>query len=458
MDLDIGGAQLKNKSLSIKIMFYYGLMSALLIVIIFTNLKEAFYDYYYDDIFNMLSSVLNESDTSKVTSNFLGNDLSNPYKIQVLIFDESDENITSLINENYFSEPSKALISRIKSDLIAQENPIKNYILEIDDNMLFYVIKRDFEILSIGSNTYKRHIVALRWNTSNTDLKKNLLSRAIIVIIFSFFIMLTFSYLASRMITYPLSNLVKSVKCIGNRNLTEPIQIWGDDEISEMGYAIEDMRQKLSEYEKHEKFKLHSISHELKTPIMIIKSYLECFRTNQYINDDKIQTINIIQNECDSMQHLINDLLTIQKLDYASVSKIKFEQLNLSTLIDLSYERYKSPSINFINSTGNLLLNINSDQINMLFTNIFSNQIRYAKSKIIVDGGYYNSKAKLTIYNDGEHIKNIDKIFDIFYKGENGNTGLGLYICKKIMDLYNGSIEANNVDDGVVFTICFPVQ
>lgn len=454
----IGGVLLKNKSLRLKIMFYYGLMSILLIVIIFSNLKNAFYDYYYDDIFNMLTSAVNENDSLKLNDTFLGNDLSNPYKIQILIFNEVDSNITSSIVTDNFSDPSLLLLEHIQEDVKNQNDLLKNYIVELNDNKLFYVIKKDYEVLNIGKNSYKRHIVALRWNTNNIELKNKLLSKAIVIISISFIVVTAFAYIASRMITHPLSSLVKSVKKIGNRNLSEPIDIHGNDEISEMGYAIEDMRIKLYEYEKHEKFKLHSISHELKTPIMVIKSYLDCFKTDKFINNDKLKTISILQSECDNMETLINDLLMIQKLDHLSQLNFKREQVDLFSLIEKNISRYNITDLDIVNNTKDCELSFNFDHLNTLIENILSNQVRYANSKILIESFINDEVMTITFINDGPQILNIDKIFDIFHKGENGKTGLGLYICKKILSLYGGLIEAENTDNGVLFNIKLPIQ
>lgn len=457
MVMGIGGVPLKNKSLSLKIMLYYGLMSALLIVIIFTHLKTAFYDYYYDDIFNMLSTVVNESDPIRVSNSFLGNDISNPYKIQILIFNERQNEVTSSISDSSLSEASRKLIDSIQASVKNQKDPIMNYIIEVDDNKLFYVIKKDFEVFSVGNNTYRRHIVALRWNTNNLDLKNNLLSKALFIIIVAFLIMIIFSYIASRMITYPLSHLVKSVKKIGNRNLNEPIQIFGDDEISEMGNAIEDMRVKLADYESHEKFKLHSISHELKTPIMIIKSYLECFKSDIYVNNDKIKTIEILQNECDNMESMIKDLLTIQKLDYSlEFSNLKCEDINISDIVESCFSRHNTGEVELFNNIHDVYYYSNYEHITTLINNLISNQVRYARSKIQVDSYIDNSNLFIKIFNDGENILNIDKIFEMFHKGPNGNSGLGLYICKKIISIYRGDIVAENQSNGVIFTISLP--
>jgi two-component system sensor histidine kinase CssS len=65
---------------------------------------------------------------------------------------------------------------------------------------------------------------------------------------------------------------------------------------------------------------------------------------------------------------------------------------------------------------------------------------------------------KIDISNDGMKLEKIETIFDAFEKGTNGNSGLGLYITRRIVELYGGNIVANNTNDGVTFTINIPIE
>ena len=105
------------------------------------------------------------------------------------------------------------------------------------------------------------------------------------------------------------------------------------------------------------------------------------------------------------------------------------------------------------------IINGNVDKIQVSIENILDNSLRYANSKICVSLKQEGAFAVIGIYNDGPNIpeEHLSHIFDNFYKDKTGKFGLGLAICKKIINYYNGEIEVTNKDIGVSFSIRYPL-
>ena len=101
------------------------------------------------------------------------------------------------------------------------------------------------------------------------------------------------------------------------------------------------------------------------------------------------------------------------------------------------------------------------EQMSVVLENILDNQIRYAENLIKIslrkDNGANKDTLILKFWNDGPEINSeiIDNIFEKFKKGEDGKHGLGLAIVRKIVNMHNGEIWAENEDDGVSFYIKF---
>ncbi len=98
------------------------------------------------------------------------------------------------------------------------------------------------------------------------------------------------------------------------------------------------------------------------------------------------------------------------------------------------------------------------NQMKIIVENIMSNQLRYAESIIKINLRQDKQKAILEFYNDGEPIDNLETIFKMFKKGKKGQSGLGLYIVKRLMRMSEGGIYAINEEQGVTFRLEWQVK
>ncbi|WP_432662150.1 HAMP domain-containing sensor histidine kinase [Wukongibacter baidiensis] len=298
--------------------------------------------------------------------------------------------------------------------------------------------------------------VSFKWEAKDDTLEKNLFIQIGFGFIIVIIILFLFSFYLSKHLTGPLMELTNNVNKISNRELDNPMKIMDrDDEIGSLANSIEKMRRELFEYDKEQRFKLHSISHELKTPIMIVKSYVEALKKGLYPKGSLDASLEIIDEECGRLEKLVYNLLYIQRLDYLDSEIANKENINIKELIEEVIDNFsfKLEEIETRLDIDDIYIHANHDHIKIIIENIVENQIRYAKTLIKISLKEDFEKIYLTFYNDGESIINIGDIFKLFKKGKRGQSGLGLYIVNRLLKINNGEIYAKNEEQGVSFYI-----
>lgn len=293
-----------------------------------------------------------------------------------------------------------------------------------------------------------------------------------------------FSFFFSRWFTRPILELSQQAKAMINLDFSKKFKYEQTDEIGLLGQnintlssklekTIAELNQDLEEKKKLENMRktfIANISHELKTPIALIKGYSEGLLYN--INEKKDDYVNIIIDETNKMDHLVKELLEVSNLESGKVS-LDIKTFDLSSLIDDILYRYnklfKDKKINIITNKNDIVF-IKADykKIEEVVTNYLNNAIRHCSGDKIIEINLIESdeKIKLSVYNTGNQIPKdaLESIWTSFYKVDksrnrvDGSTGLGLYIVKIIMELHGGSYGVYNRNNGVEFYVDFDMN
>ncbi|MFH0767364.1 MAG: HAMP domain-containing sensor histidine kinase [Bacillota bacterium] len=226
-----------------------------------------------------------------------------------------------------------------------------------------------------------------------------------------------------------------------------PIEIAGNDEITELAQTIEKMRREIQISEKTKQEMLQNLSHDFKTPIAVIQSYAEAISDG--VSD--ASEASVIVKQADILNQKVKQLLELNKLEYLKTQE-EFESIKIKEIIDNIVNNHKYRT----NITFNLDLDDSSyfgikENFYTAFNNIVDNALRYALSEIEIT----LKNKKLTFYNDGEPIsqKFIDQLFKPYEKGQKGQFGLGMSIVQKTCTHFNLVLKVENVKNGVMFTI-----
>lgn len=245
------------------------------------------------------------------------------------------------------------------------------------------------------------------------------------------------------------------------------------DTVTKMSENVKDYLNQI-ELEKQIRQEFFSnASHELKTPITSVQGYAELLESG-IIQDEgqKKDFLMRIKKEAINMNHLINDILMISKLETKEAEVIKTD-VRLSILLEDVIESLKplaaSRQVLLHTDCKPLGLYANGQQMEELFGNLISNAIKYNKpgGEVWVKVTEEDKNVLIKVKDNGMGIprESIGRIFERFYRVDKGRsrkqggTGLGLSIVKHIVNFYHGSITVwSEADVGTEFTVKIPIQ
>jgi signal transduction histidine kinase len=218
-----------------------------------------------------------------------------------------------------------------------------------------------------------------------------------------------------------------------------------------------------------------NVSHELKTPLALIRMFGETLDEGIVTDEKKRREFySIIRKESERLSHLINNVLDFSRMD-TGAKEYYFEETDLVKVIKSSLEAYKF----HIRQNGfeiesefpdeAVMLKIDRDAISQALLNLFSNAVKYSEKRkyIKIEIGKNSSTAMISVTDRGIGIskKELNKIFDKFYRvpatggEEKRGSGLGLTLVKKIVEAHGGTIEVESeVGKGSKFTLQIPLQ
>ncbi|MCC2493270.1 HAMP domain-containing histidine kinase [Bacillus cereus] len=304
------------------------------------------------------------------------------------------------------------------------------------------------------------------------------------IYIIAFVVVLIFlaSFYYSKQIAKPLLKINDTTKKIAQLDFTEKIPITSKDEIGDLSKNINVLSNKLHSHigqleediEKERKLEntrkefISGVSHELKTPLSIMKSCISILKDG-VAEHKKEYYFQAMEREVDKMDTLILDMLELAKFE-SGTYKMKKSAFYIDTVIEdicehLSVEIEKK-ELHVHKNIHSFEVIANQGRIEQVIVNFITNAIRYTPNKedIIISAIDEKDRIKVCIENKGTHIEEeqLDKIWDRFYRVDTarqrsqGGTGLGLAISKNILELHDAEYGVKNTEDGVLFYFYLP--
>lgn len=218
---------------------------------------------------------------------------------------------------------------------------------------------------------------------------------------------------------------------------------------------------KIEESQKTQRRFFQNSSHELKTPLMAIQGYAEGIEMDVV---DPQNAAGIIMQETERMTSLVEEILSISKIDSRHF-KLDLVKLDIKEVL---YDCFRSlDAVQQMNGISivpefpdeEIYVKCDEDQMARAFRNIIINGLKYSKKKITVACETNQKYVYIRFKDDGNGINrdDIEHIFDRFYKGSDGGTGIGLSLANEIIHLHKGSVTAYNYLDGAVFEVKLPI-
>lgn len=214
------------------------------------------------------------------------------------------------------------------------------------------------------------------------------------------------------------------------------------------------------EAERQQTF-FQNASHELKTPLMAIQGYAEGIQAGVM---DAGGAAEVILEESDRMTELVEELLDISKIDMGR-QQLALSEMDVRELLYDSIRAVEPIAAGGIAIVPDfpeepVMVSCDDTRLRRVVTNILSNGVRYARSELRLTCRADKRHVTIRIQDDGDGIAEADlpHIFDRFYMGKSGKSGIGLALTKEIVHLHKGTIRAYNGDTGAVFEISIPVS
>ena len=302
-------------------------------------------------------------------------------------------------------------------------------------------------------------------------------------------IMLTIilSLIYSRIVTRPLVTLNRAAARLAKLDFTMEPEIHSKDEFGELSRNLNALSQNLDttlkeltnmnvklQVEMEEKRRseqlrkelIANISHELKTPLGIVKGFAEGLQDG-VASDKKDRYLNHIVNETDRMNALIMDMLELSKFEVKAIH-LTLRSVSMTNLVqnvaDSFSHQLEEKHLQYkLNKVEELFVKADSRRIEQVVLNLLSNAIRHAVENSVISISIertYSGKVVTVIENAGPSIAEDDlsRVWDQFYRIErsrdrkSGGTGLGLAIVKHILELHDSEFGVENTNRGVAFS------
>ena len=286
----------------------------------------------------------------------------------------------------------------------------------------------------------------------------------IYILIFILPIILILSIVGGYFLIYksflPIENILTNLKNITVLDLSKRLDTKNsNDEIDLLANEINNLLSRLeNSFEKISQFSSDA-SHELKTPLTIIRGEIEIALRKDRNSSEYKETLNTCLEEVVVIQETINDLLFLAKNEFTekSLNEVYIDEVTIDSVKELkTFASNKKISLDCeiiepmqIKGEANLL--------KIAIKNIIKNAINfsYEESKVIIKNYSQDNKKIIEVqdFGIGIHENELNKIFEKFYRTdksrnkESGGTGLGLSICDKIIRLHNGEIKITSEEN-----------
>jgi len=270
----------------------------------------------------------------------------------------------------------------------------------------------------------------------------------------------------------PIKTFTKTIKRMARGDLNQKVEIKTHDEFRQLAIAFNIMSTKLAETEEERKEFVANVSHELKTPLSIIKLFTSSLQNSEETNIEAYKDfINDIDGEIDRLNHIVEELLLLVNSDNKTL-KLKFEDTPLNEMLYKLQQRlvfiaHEKQILVVFDTEKEFKVKVDREKFYQILLNIGNNAVKYTPNggKITLDIGENDLFVIISIEDTGIGIadKDISKIFDRFYRTDKargrktGGAGLGLSIAQRIVRLHQGKIEVESeIGKGTVFKVYIP--
>lgn len=435
----------KKTSIQAKTLFFlltYNIVIILLLWVCQIKILDIYYEKEQVDNMNNIVKSLNSTDSSNLTSTL--QDIA--YENDVCIVLSDDISVVGAYNINMngcILKNNNSKVRELMYNFVNSDETFKSYKFINEDkhiSALLYGFKLDNKTAFIYSNL-----------EDISDFSILIKQQLMYVCIIGIFIAIIISIFLSSKITEPITKITKKAKKLGSGDTEVTFEESGIKEIDELSEALTQAQMEMVKTDELRRDLMANVSHDLKTPLTMIKAYAEMIRDISYKDHDKMnEHLGIIVDETDRLTVLVNDILDLSRMQ-SNADTLSIETFDLADNIKTIVNRYQ-----IIKETEKYIINVempesikikaDKKKINQVIYNLINNAINYTgEDKTVTVRVTKHKKYYLVeIIDTGKGIKEseIPYIWNKYYKNDKNHqrnvvsTGLGLSIVKEILELH----------------------
>ncbi len=442
----------KFKSINFKTLTYFVIfsISIALVLLVFQLLLFGFFyeQYQINSLDNLANTLINNNrhDMEEVINNIsFNNNICLEY-VDTLGYSEffNDRAPGCLLKESYLQSFKKELdMNTEQISKIRLVNPKYHRLSYL------YSVKLDFGTI---------YIFSVLTNVSEYSLlmQREIIYIALIAIIFAVVI----SYFLSKKLSKPITKITSDAKELADGNYSVSFAHNGILELDELSDTLNYLKEEVLKVDEYRRDLMANVSHDLKTPLTMIKAYAEMIRDISYKDEEKMKdNLNIIIDEVDRLNILVNDILELSKLQSKDYEKLNIEEFDLGETIKDILKRYdlikEIEDYHFIvEIPDKVIVKADKKRLEQVIYNLINNAINYTGEDKLVYISIIEDKKEyiVSIKDTGKGIskKDLEHIWDKYYKNEKNHhrniigTGLGLAIVKNILLQHNFTYGVNS--------------
>lgn len=432
----------KSNSIRTKTFIYLLSYSAIILLLLWlfqiVFLKIFFERYQFNKIVKVALEIT-ENNLENLEKEIYENDMCAEVYYEDKIYGYNTQNkdcILSSSNARIVNAKNKIITGSSKKSLIKIIDP------RYDSKSIMYGVK-------LNDNLY----IILNTKLEDVNSTTNVLSGQLIYITFIVIILsAVMSILVSNMLNKPILKITNKAKAMAKGNYEPDEEVYNIKELDELTTTLNYAKSEIKNTDELRKDLMANVSHDLKTPLTMIKAYAEMARDINYNNKAKRnENLSVIIQEADRLNVLVNDILNLSKLennkdeltmeDYDIVDEIK-SILNRYQIIKET-ENYKL----LLNAPEIAVVHADKNKINQVLYNLINNAINYTGEDLTVKINVTESKNNylIEVIDSGKGIdkKELNQIWTKYYKNEKNHkrnvvgTGLGLSIVQNILVKHN---------------------
>lgn len=313
-----------------------------------------------------------------------------------------------------------------------------------------------------GENSLMGLIILTSPGSGLDDVYIQIIRVVIVASLWIFAAAVVIVYFISSRITTPIKEISNAVDLYTKGEFDVRIPVTGNDEISTLAVAFNNMADELDKLEKNRNTFISSISHDLRTPMTSIQGFIEGIMDGAIPAEKTDYYLGVVLTEVKRLSRLVNSLLDVSRLESGGfkLNPSYFDVCETARLILISFEEQideKKINIEFDSDLDPSFVYADKDAIYQVIYNIVGNAVKFVPEegtiRLEIKKDADENEYEVSVYNNGSGISSVDlpNVFDRFYKADPSRnldktgTGLGLYIAKTKIEAHGEKIFVESV-------------